>query len=149
MESGCGWPYPLDLLQQQDTTRLKYLLPIKYGRMMASPFTFLRGSAVVMASDLSTTHSTDLHVALCGDAHLSNFGIFATPERNIAFDINDFDEVYFGPFEWDVKRLAASAVVAGRDNGFNEKTCRKLARLVADVYRNVMIRAADMPILDV
>ena len=140
---------PINLLQQQDKGRIEYLLPIKYGRMMASPFAFLRGSAVIMASDLATTQSTELEVALCGDAHLSNFGIFATPERNIVFDINDFDEVYFGPFEWDLKRLAASAVVAGRSNGFDAETCTQLAQVVAGIYRDVMRKAAGMPILDV
>jgi uncharacterized protein (DUF2252 family) len=142
-------PDPIDLLQQQDAGRLDYLLPIKYGRMMASPFAFLRGSAVVMASDLSTVPRTDLDVALCGDAHLSNFGIFATPERNIVFDINDFDETYLGPFEWDVKRLAASAVVAGRGNGFDAKTNSELAQIVAGVYRDAMGKLAAMTVLDV
>lgn len=142
-------PDPISLLQQQDTGRIQYLLPVKYGRMMASPFAFLRGSAVVMAADLATTQSTGLEVVLCGDAHLSNFGIFATPERNIAFDINDFDETYPGPFEWDVKRLAASAVVAGRGNEFDAKTCTKLAEVVAGVYRDAIHRLAGMTILDV
>ena len=116
-----GRPDPLSLLQKQDEGRLQDLLPIKYGRMLASPFAFLRGSAVVMASDLSSTPVTGLDVALCGDAHLSNFGIFATPERDVAFDVNDFDETYPGPWEWDLKRLAASAVVAGRGNGFRRR----------------------------
>ena len=142
-------PDPIDLLQQQDAGRLEYLLPIKYGRMMASPFAFLRGSAVVMASDLSTMPQTGLDVALCGDAHLSNFGIFATPERNIVFDVNDFDETYLGPFEWDVKRLAASAVVAGRGNGFDAKTNSELAQIVAGVYRDAMAKLAAMTVLDV
>ncbi len=110
-------PDPISLLQAQDAGRLQHLLPIKYGRMVASPFAFLRGSAVVMASDLAATPTTGLEVVLCGDAHLSNFGVFATPERNLVFDINDFDETYPGPWEWDLKRLAASAVVAGQENG--------------------------------
>ena len=142
-------PDPVALLQQQDAGRLQQLLPIKYGRMLASPFAFLRGSAVVMAADLAATPVTGLEVALCGDAHLSNFGLFATPERNVVFDINDFDETYLGPWEWDLKRLAASAVVAGRGNGFDDKTCRKMAGLVARVYREAMQRAAGMAILDV
>jgi uncharacterized protein (DUF2252 family) len=142
-------PDPIRLLQQGDQGRLQHLLPIKYGRMLASPFAFLRGSAVVMASDLATTPVTGLNVALCGDAHLSNFGIFATPERNVVFDINDFDETYFGPWEWDVKRLAASAVVAGRGNGFDDKTCRMLASRAARAYREAIRRAATMTHLEV
>jgi len=142
-------PDPISLLQAQDQGRLAYLLPIKYGRMLASPFAFLRGSAVVMASDLAGSPVTGLSVILCGDAHLSNFGIFATPERNLVFDINDFDETYPGPWEWDLKRLAASAVVAGRENGFKEKICKDLAALVARSYREAMQRFAEMAILDV
>jgi len=140
---------PIKLLQAQDKGRLQELLPIKYGRMVASPFAFYRGSAVVMASDLAPTPVSGLDVILCGDAHLSNFGIFATPERNLVFDINDFDEVYPGPWEWDLKRLAASAVLAGRENGFGEKECRNLARLTARSYREAMQRFADAAILDV
>ena len=102
-----------------------------------------------MASDLAPTPVSGLDVILCGDAHLSNFGIFATPERNLVFDINDFDEVYPGPWEWDLKRLAASAVLAGRENGFGEKECRNLARLTARSYREAMQRFADAAILDV
>jgi uncharacterized protein (DUF2252 family) len=101
------------LLQAQDKNRLQHLLPIKYGRMMASPFAFLRGSAVVMASDLAASPVMGQNVLLCGDAHLANFGVFATPERKLVFDINDFDETYPGPLEWDLKRLAPSAVLAG------------------------------------
>jgi len=142
-------PDPLSLLQAQDEGRLEHLLPIKYGRMVASPFAFLRGSAVVMASDLAGTPVTGLDAALCGDAHLSNFGIFATPERNLVFDLNDFDEVFIGPWEWDLKRLAASAVVAGRQNGFKEDDNRKLAELVARAYREAMNRFSNSPILDV
>ena len=141
-------PDPVSLLQAQDTGRLQYLLPIKYGRMMVSPFTFLRGSAVVMASDLAGTQVTGLRVVLCGDAHLSNFGIFATPERDVVFDVNDFDETHPGPWEWDLKRLAASAVVAGRSNGFDDKTCKQLAAVVAKSYRESMARFAEMSILD-
>src|SRR5262245_31576472 len=104
-------PNPLDLLQAQDETRLPELVPIRYGRMLASPFTFFRGSAVVMARDLAGTPTTGLTVQACGDAHLSNFGAFATPERNLVFDLNDFDETLPAPWEWDVKRLAASVAV--------------------------------------
>ena len=142
-------PDPLSLLQAQDKGRLQHLLPIKYGRMLASPFAFLRGSAVVMASDLAASPVTGLNVVLCGDAHLSNFGIFSTPERNLVFDINDFDETYPGPWEWDLKRLAASAVVAGRENGFKEKDCRRLAMVVSRSYRQAMRRFSKAAILDV
>jgi uncharacterized protein (DUF2252 family) len=142
-------PDPLSLLQKQDKGRLQDLLPIKYGRMLASPFALLRGSAVVMASDLASSPVTGLEVALCGDAHLSNFGIFATPERDVAFDINDFDETYPGPWEWDLKRLAASAVVAGRGNGLDDETCQKLAAVVCKAYRTAMQKLAAMTILDV
>jgi len=142
-------PDPIALLQAQDKDRLEYLLPIKYGRMLASPFAFFRGSAVVMASDLAPSPVTGLNVVLCGDAHLSNFGIFATPERNLVFDINDFEEAYPGPWEWDLKRLAASAVVAGRGNGFNEKACRRLAAIVSRSYREAMRKYAQASVLDV
>ena len=142
-------PDPLSLLQAQDEGRIQHLLPIKYGRMLASPFAFLRGSATVMASDLADTPITGLNVVLCGDAHLSNFGVFATPERNLVFDINDFDETYPGPWEWDLKRLAASAVVAGRENGFKEKVCQNLAVTVSRSYRKIMKRFANASILEV
>lgn len=140
-------PDPLDLLQAQDKGRLQYLLPIKYGRMVASPFAFLRGSAVVMASDLAASPVTGQNVLLCGDAHLANFGVFATPERNLVFDINDFDETYPGPWEWDLKRLAASAVVAGRDHGFKDKSCRRLALAVGRSYRKSMQRFSQASVL--
>ena len=142
-------PNPISLLQAQDKGRLQHLLPIKYGLMLESPFAFLRGSAVVMASDLANTPVTGLDVVLCGDAHLSNFGVFATPERKLVFDINDFDEAYPGPWEWDLKRLAASAVVAGRENGFSEKKCQELAAIVAKSYRESMSRFAQTALLDV
>ena len=106
-------PDPVGLLESQAVTRLPQLVPIRYGRMLATPFTFFRGAALIMAADLGSTPHSGLMVQLCGDAHLSNFGFYATPERNQAFDINDFDETYPGPFEWDVKRLAASVAVAG------------------------------------
>ncbi|UCD99247.1 MAG: DUF2252 domain-containing protein [Chloroflexota bacterium] len=142
-------PDPVSLLQAQDEGRVQQLLPIKYGRMLESAFTFYRGSAVLMAADLATTPNSGIDVVLCGDAHLSNFGVFATPERKLVFDLNDFDEVYPGPWEWDLKRLAASAVIAGRDNGFKDKVNRKLARLVAQVYREAMNRFAKKSVLDV
>jgi uncharacterized protein (DUF2252 family) len=142
-------PNPLDLLQAQDERRLQRLLPIKYGRMLASPFAFLRGSAVVMAADLANTPTSSLQVILCGDAHLSNFGLFASPERRLVFDLNDFDEAFPGPWEWDVKRLAASAAAAGRDNGFSDKTNRSLAQGAGRAYRRAMTRFSEMPTLDV
>jgi len=142
-------PDPISLLQAQDKTRIQHLLPIKYGRMLESPFAFLRGSATVMAADLAGTPISGINAILCGDAHLSNFGVFATPERKLVFDINDFDEVYPGPWEWDLKRLAASAVVAGRANGFKEKKCQLLAVVVSRAYRKAMRRFAQERILDV
>ncbi len=142
-------PDPIGLLQAQDEGRIEHLLPIKYGRMLESPFAFLRGSAVVMAADLAATPVTGLKAVLCGDAHLSNFGLFATPERQLVFDINDFDESYPGPWEWDLKRLAASAVVAGRENGFSEKTCRRMAVTITETYRTAMERFSQMHVLDV
>jgi uncharacterized protein (DUF2252 family) len=142
-------PDPISLLHEQDASRLQYLVPIKYGRMVESPFAFLRGSAVVMASDLSNTPSTGLKVQLCGDAHLSNFGVFATPERQLVFGINDFDESHPGPFEWDLKRLAASAVVAGRANGFGEKANRKLAMATVESYAKAMGTLSKARTLDV
>jgi uncharacterized protein (DUF2252 family) len=154
LKSHGGWmpatdrPDPISLLQAQDDGRLQHLLPIKYGRMVTSPFAFLRGSAAVMASDLANTPVSRFEVLLCGDAHLSNFGVFATPERKMVFDLNDFDEAYPGPWEWDLKRLAASAVIAGRQNGFKGKDNRKLARLVAQVYREAMDRFAKLTLLD-
>jgi uncharacterized protein (DUF2252 family) len=144
-----GRPDPISLLQAQDASRVKSLVPIKYGRMVASAFAFLRGSAVVMAADLSTTPTSGLEVQLCGDAHLSNFGVFATPERKLVFDINDFDESHPGPFEWDLKRLAASAVVAGRANGLGDTANRSLAVFVTDAYANAMRKLAKARTLDV
>jgi uncharacterized protein (DUF2252 family) len=141
-------PDPIDLLQAQDQGRLEKLLPIKYGRMLESPFTFFRGSAVLMAADLASSPTTGIHVVLCGDAHLSNFGLFASPERRLVFDINDFDEAYPGPWEWDLKRLATSAVIAGRDNGFSERKCRRLAVTVGKVYGKAMDYFSEMHTLE-
>jgi uncharacterized protein (DUF2252 family) len=142
-------PDPIALLQAHDQGRIEQLLPIKYGRMLASPFAFLRGSAVVMAADLAKTPVTGLEAVICGDAHLSNFGIFATPERRMVFDINDFDEAYYGPWEWDLKRLVASAVVAGRENGFSEKKCRSLAIDLTRVYAYAMDKFSQAHVIDV
>ena len=141
-------PDPLTLLQAQDEGRVKQLLPIKYGRMLVSPFTFYRGSAAVMAADLAGMPATGIEAILCGDAHLSNFGIFATPERRMVFDINDFDEAFPGPWEWDLKRLATSAIIAGRDNGFSEKTCRGLAVDTTRAYIKAMDYFSQMPTLE-
>lgn len=142
-------PDPISILQEMDKDRLKQLLPIKYGRMLGSPFAFMRGAAAVMASDLATTPVTRLKAQLCGDAHLLNFGVFATPERKLVFDINDFDETYFGPWEWDLKRLATSAVVTGREKEFNDETNRKLAMAVNKYYRRAIVNLAKAPFLDV
>lgn len=131
-------PDPVALLQSQSRHRIPSLVPIRYGRMAATPFTFFRGGALLMADDLSRTPSSGITAWLCGDAHLSNFGLYATPERELAFDVNDFDETYPGPFEWDVERLAASIVVAGQENGFSNKECRRAVRATARRYRTVM-----------
>ena len=114
------------------------LVPVRHGRMLVSPFTFYRGAALPMAADLAGTPASGLRVQLCGDAHLSNFGAFASPERRLVFDVNDFDETLPGPFEWDIKRLAASLAVAGRDNGFPAKARRKIALAAAEGYRTAM-----------
>jgi hypothetical protein len=111
-------PDPVALLEAQGATRVADLLPIRYGRMLDSPFAFLRGSGAVMAAGLATTPTSGLHVHACGDAHAANFGVFATPERRLVFDIDDFDETHPAPFEWDVKRLAASVAVIARNRGF-------------------------------
>ena len=113
---------PIELLEQQAKSRVPELVPIRYGRMLVSPFTFYRGAAKIMAHDLAATPRSGLNVQCCGDAHLSNFGVFASPERRLVFDINDFDETLPGPWEWDIKRLAASMLIAALDNGFRPRT---------------------------
>jgi uncharacterized protein (DUF2252 family) len=133
---------PVDLLKGQATTRVPELVPIRYGRMMSSPFAFYRGGALIMAADLARTPSSGVQVQLCGDAHMSNFGIYASPERRLVFDINDFDETHPGPFEWDVKRLAASLAVAARDNGFSAKKRRKIVLAGVAGYRTSMAEFA-------
>ena len=140
---------PLELLQEQAETRLPELAPIRYGRMLASPYTFFRGSAYLMAADLAAGPRTGLHAQLCGDAHLSNFGIWAAPDRRLVFGINDFDETLPGPFEWDVKRLAASFAVAGRDRGFNKAIRRSVVMTMTREYRAAMARFAKMRNIDV
>ena len=128
-------PDPVELLEEQSATRVPELVPVRYGRMLVSPFTFFRGAAYPMAADLARQPRTDLHVQLCGDAHLSNFGGFASPDRRLVFGVNDFDETLPGPFEWDVKRLVASFAVAGRDRGFDSKQRRSINTAVARAYR--------------
>jgi uncharacterized protein (DUF2252 family) len=142
-------PDPIGLLEEQAKDRLPELLPIRYGRMMASPFTFMRGSAIVMANDLAGTPKTGIQAQLCGDAHLLNFGAYASPERTLLFDLNDFDETLPGPWEWDVKRLAASFVVAGRENGFDASDCHEAARACVASYRRRMAEFSEMGELEV
>ena len=142
-------PDPITLLEEQAVTRVPELVPIRYGRMLVSPFTFYRGAAAIMASDLAATPSSGLAVQACGDAHLSNFGLFASPERELLFDINDFDETHPGPWEWDVKRLAASLAIAGRNNGFSAKQRAGVVRTAVGGYRLAMIEFAPMRDLDV
>jgi uncharacterized protein (DUF2252 family) len=140
---------PVALLLGQAECRVPELVPVRHGRMLVSPFAFYRGAALVMAADLASTPQSGLRTQLCGDAHLSNFGAYASPERRLVFDINDFDETLPGPFEWDVKRLAASLVVAARDNGFTSKKCRKMALAAVGSYRTAMRSFASQPILSV
>ncbi len=141
-------PDPVELLEAQAQTRVPELVPIRYGRMLVSPFTFYRGAAYLMASDLSGGPRTGLHTQLCGDAHLSNFGAFAAPDRRLVFSINDFDETLPGPFEWDVKRLVASFAVAGRDRGFDEKQRNVINLEVGRSYRATIAELAGMSNLD-
>jgi uncharacterized protein (DUF2252 family) len=148
-EPAADRPDPIDLLERQATTRVPELVPIRYGRMLVSPFTFYRGAALVMAQDLSTTPRSGLTVQCCGDAHLSNFGVFASPERQLVFDINDFDETLPGPWEWDVKRLATSVLVAARDNKFPAKWQRQAVLDTVEEYRLAMARFAGMKNLEV
>ena len=140
---------PVATVLASNEGRLPDLVPIRMGRMVASPFAFLRGSAAVMAGDLALTPQMGESVQLCGDAHLANFGIYASPQRRLVFDLNDFDETRVGPWEWDVKRLAASFVVASRENGFPESTCRDMARFVARTYREAIRQFAGMRALEV
>ena len=140
---------PVALLQSQGAARLPDLVPVRYGRMMETPFTYYRGAALPMASDLATTPATGMIVQACGDAHLSNFGLFGSPERKLVFDVNDFDETLPAPWEWDVKRLAASLEVAARENGFSDKDRRKIALASATRYRLEMRQLAGLTNLDV
>ena len=140
---------PVGLLLEQAKSRVPELVPVRHGRMLVSPFAFFRGAALPMAADLATTPASGLRVQLCGDAHLSNFGAFASPERRLVFDVNDFDETLPGPFEWDVKRLAASLAVAGRDNGFGGKDRRQVVLAAVEGYRTAMRGFAKQQFLDV
>jgi uncharacterized protein (DUF2252 family) len=142
-------PDPIALLEEQAASRVPELVPIRYGRMMVSPFAFFRGAAYVMASDLASTERSGLNVQLCGDAHLSNFGGFASPERDLIFDVNDFDETLPGPWEWDLKRLAASIAIAGRERDFTAKERRQTVRAAVAQYCEAMQRVADQGNLDI
>jgi uncharacterized protein (DUF2252 family) len=152
--SHAGWrpavdrPDPVGLLEQQDRTREPDLVPVRHGRMMVSPFTFYRGAAKIMAVDLKDTPVAGLRAQLCGDAHLSNFGMFASPERRLVFDLNDFDETLPGPFEYDVKRMAASFLIAGRNNGFAKADARATAMASVTAYREAMAGFAQMPTME-
>jgi uncharacterized protein (DUF2252 family) len=139
----------VDLLEEQATSRVPELVPVRYGRMLASPFAFYRGAAYLMAADLASTPRSGISVQACGDAHLSNFGLFGSPERELLFDINDFDETLPGPWEWDIKRLAASIAVAGRNNGFSDAERREVITASAREYRTAMREFASMRNLDV
>ena len=140
---------PVSVIKKSSEGRMEHLVPIRYGRMSKSAFAFLRGSASLMAMDIATTATSDIRVQACGDCHLVNFGLFATPERNLIFDINDFDETLPAPFEWDIKRLAASAYVASRNNKFSEKDCKIVTRSCVEAYREAIAKFASMKVLDV
>ncbi len=139
---------PLAILAEQDNSRLAEIVPLRYGRMSATPFTFLRGAAAVMAADLAAGPRTDLWVELCGDAHLGNFRWYNAPDRRAVFDLNDFDETLPGPFEWDVKRLAASITAVARNNGFSKDKCRAATRAAMRNYRRFIAEASEMSPLD-
>ena len=147
-EPAAGRPDPVALLEEQNVTREQDLVPVRHGRMMASPFTFYRGAAKIMASDLSGTPTAGFTTQLCGDAHLSNFGAFASPERRLLFDLNDFDETLPGPFEYDVKRFAASFTIAARNNGFAKADARDVTTTSVRAYREAMAAFAQMRTLD-
>jgi uncharacterized protein (DUF2252 family) len=148
-EPAADRPDPVELLERQGRTRVPELVPIRYGRMLVSPFTFYRGAALIMASDLAATPHSGLTVQCCGDAHLSNFDMFASPERRLVFDINDFDETLPGPWEWDIKRLSVSMLIAAQDNGFVVKDQEQVVLDTVKEYRTAMARFAPMKNLDV
>ena len=139
---------PIDLLEESNLDRVPDLIPIRYGRMLESPFAFLRGSAALMAYDLATTPTSGIRVQVCGDCHLGNFAFYATPEQNLFFDINDFDETLFAPWEWDVKRMAASFVVAGRASHISDRDCEAVVHILARSYRTRLREYAEMRVLD-
>jgi len=153
--SHAGWvpatdrPDPVGLLEEQNVTREPDLVPVRHGRMLVSPFTFYRGAAKIMAADLKDTPTAGLKVQLCGDAHLSNFGVFASPERRLLFDVNDFDETLPGPFEYDVKRMAASFTIAARNNGFTKADTRAVTQGSVTAYREAMAGFAAMGTMDI
>ena len=155
LSSHTGWapatdrPDPVGLLEEQNVTREPDLVPVRHGRMLVSPFTFYRGAAKIMAADLAATPTAGLNVQLCGDAHLSNFGVFASPERRLLFDLNDFDETLPGPFEFDVKRMAASFTIAGRNNGFGKADTRAVTLASVTAYREAMAGFAAMGTMDI
>jgi uncharacterized protein (DUF2252 family) len=149
LELSARRPDPVDVIEKQSATRLESLIPIRYGRMSESPFRFYRGAAAIMAGDLAATPNTGLRVQLCGDAHMLNFRLLASPERNLLFDINDFDETLPGPWEWDVKRLATSLVIAGRENGYSDRERSYIVGTCLRSYRLQMRRFATMRDLDV
>ena len=153
--SHTGWvpaadrPDPVALLEGQNRTREADLVPVRHGRMLVSPFTFYRGAAKIMAADLKATPRAGLTVQLCGDAHLSNFGVFASPERALLFDLNDFDETLPGPFEYDVKRMSASFTIAARNNGFTKAEATEATQASVRAYREAMAEFAQMRTMDV
>ena len=148
-EPAADRPDPVALLEKQDATREPDLVPVRHGRMMVSPFTFYRGAAAIMAADLAPTPVAGLEVQLCGDAHLSNFGGYASPERRLLFDLNDFDETLPGPFEYDVKRLAASLTIAAQNNGFVRGDTKAVTLAAVAAYREAMRDFAQMRTLEV
>src|SRR4051812_6774652 len=155
VDSHRGWtpandrPDPVSLLEEQDRSREEDLVPVRHGRMMFSPFTFYRGAAKIMAEDLKDPPTAGLDAQLCGDAHLSNFGAYASPERTLLFDLNDFDETLPGPFEYDVKRMAASFTIAGRNNGFSKADTHEATVAAVTAYREAMSTFAQMGTMDV
>jgi uncharacterized protein (DUF2252 family) len=148
-EPGSGRTGPVEVLAEQDKSRVPELVPVRYGRMLASAFTFYRGAAGIMAADLAASPDSGLRVQLCGDAHLSNFGVFQAPDRRLVFDINDFDETLPGPFEWDVKRLAASVAIGARDRGFKKAERRAAVLGSVSAYRTAMAQFDAMTEIDV
>src|SRR3954467_10443293 len=147
--AGAGRRDPVAILEENAVTRVQELVPIRYGRMLAAPFAFYRGGAAIMAADLAGTPDSGIAVQLCGDAHLSNFGIYAAPDRRLVFGLNDFDETLPGPFEGDLKRLGASFAVAGRDRGFDRKTRASISANVVRAYREAIREFGTMRHFDV